>query len=387
MKHICMLAYTFYESDNRVMRYAEALAKRGDRVDVIALRAKDAPASEILRGVQVYRIQGREINEKYRHSYAFRLVRFLINSAWFISKQHFRSPYHLVHVHSVPDFEVFAALVPKIGGAGIILDIHDIVPEFYISKFNKSESSLLAAALRLAEKLSIRFSDHVIISNHLWRDVLLSRSSSPEKCSVIMNYPDSSIFRYTKRDRQDGKFVMMYPGTLSWHQGLDIAVKAFSLVQDKMPTAEFHIYGSGPARDAIADLVENLDLGNRVLLKDSRPIYEIARIMAEADLGIVPKRNDGFGGDAFSTKTLEFMSLGVPIVLSKTRVDSYYFNDDVVRFFEPGNESDLAGAMLDLYENRQRRERQAAAALQFVEKFKWEGKKEVYFDLVDSLCP
>ena len=26
----CMLAYTFYESDNRVMRYAETLARRGD---------------------------------------------------------------------------------------------------------------------------------------------------------------------------------------------------------------------------------------------------------------------------------------------------------------------------------------------------------------------
>ena len=25
-KHICMLAYSFYESDNRIMRYADALA-------------------------------------------------------------------------------------------------------------------------------------------------------------------------------------------------------------------------------------------------------------------------------------------------------------------------------------------------------------------------
>ena len=33
----CMVAYTFYESDGRVRRYAETLAK-GDQVDVIALR-------------------------------------------------------------------------------------------------------------------------------------------------------------------------------------------------------------------------------------------------------------------------------------------------------------------------------------------------------------
>ena len=34
---VCHLAYTFHESDNRVMRYVRALAGRGDEVDVIAL--------------------------------------------------------------------------------------------------------------------------------------------------------------------------------------------------------------------------------------------------------------------------------------------------------------------------------------------------------------
>ena len=38
-KKICMIAYTAYESDNRVRRYAETLAKRGDHVDIIALNS------------------------------------------------------------------------------------------------------------------------------------------------------------------------------------------------------------------------------------------------------------------------------------------------------------------------------------------------------------
>src|SRR5262249_10588832 len=35
--NIAMVAYSFYDRDNRVMRYAEALAARGDHVDVISL--------------------------------------------------------------------------------------------------------------------------------------------------------------------------------------------------------------------------------------------------------------------------------------------------------------------------------------------------------------
>ena len=50
----------------------------------------------------------------------------------------------MIHVHSVPDFLVFAALVPKLLGARIILDIHDILPEFYASKFGASKDSRLA---------------------------------------------------------------------------------------------------------------------------------------------------------------------------------------------------------------------------------------------------
>ena len=37
-KRICMLAYSHYETDARVKRYAEALAERGDHVDVVALK-------------------------------------------------------------------------------------------------------------------------------------------------------------------------------------------------------------------------------------------------------------------------------------------------------------------------------------------------------------
>ena len=51
------------------------------------------------------------------------------------------------------------------------------------------------------------------------------------------------------------------------------------------------------------------------------PIDQIAEVMANADLGIIPKKNDPFGGEAFSTKTLEFMSLGIPIILSRTKID------------------------------------------------------------------
>jgi len=110
---ICMLAYTFYERDNRVLRYAEALANRGDAVDVIALRREGQPFAETLNVVNVYRIQRRVLNEKTRISYLLRLLAFFIRSTLFLTYLHLKFGYDVIHVHSVPDFEVFAAINNK----------------------------------------------------------------------------------------------------------------------------------------------------------------------------------------------------------------------------------------------------------------------------------
>ena len=57
--------------------------------------------------------------------------------------------------------------------------------------------------------------------------------------------------------------------------------------------------------------------------------------MAEADFGIVPKRSEGFGNEAFSTKIFEFMALGIPVIAADTKIDKYYFNDSLFPSLRP----------------------------------------------------
>lgn len=226
---ICMLAYTFYENDGRVMRYAEALAKAGHDVEAIVLRRAQQPAEEVVNGIRLLRIQQREKNESGKYSYLFRILKFFFRSMFEVTRRHLREPYDIIHVHSVPDFEVFAAFIPKLKGAKIILDIHDIVPEFYAAKFKVSQRSLTFKALAIIEKLSVSFADYVIIANDIWKKKLTSRSVKGEKCTAFINYPDLDVFMPNLRTRNnDGQFIMVYPGTLSCRQGLDIAVRAFA---------------------------------------------------------------------------------------------------------------------------------------------------------------
>jgi glycosyltransferase involved in cell wall biosynthesis len=383
-----MLAYTFYENDGRVMRYAQSLVHAGARVDVVVLRKAGQPNVEVVEGVRVIRIQQRARDESRKFDYLWRILKFFLRSMVEVSRRHLQQPYDVVHVHSVPDFEVFAAWLPKFLGARVILDIHDIVPEFYAAKFNVRHDSVVFGALRWVERLSSGFADHVIAANDLWRDKLIARSVREAKCTAIVNYPDTAIFHPTARTRvdDDGRFVMIYPGSLHPHQGLDVALKAFRIVADKLPGAEFHIYGEGPAKAALEQLRHELRLEEQVRMNAPLPIRLIAQLMANADLGVVPKRDDSFGGEAFSTKILEFMAVGTPLVVSATRVDKYYFNETMLRFFEPGNAADLAASMLAAYSDRAEGRRLASNAQAHALRMSWANKRSEYVGMVTALA-
>ncbi|MDO8988867.1 MAG: glycosyltransferase family 4 protein, partial [Sideroxyarcus sp.] len=199
---------------------------------------------------------------------------------------------------------------------------------------------------------------------------------------------DSAIFHRRTRTRDDSRFILLFHGTFQWHQGLEIAIHALAHVREKAPNVELHLYGGGGGAGAVTDLSQlagSLGLNGAVKFCGAVPLHEIPQVIANADLGIVPKRADSFGNEACSTKIMEFMSQGVPVVVSRTKIDTYYHNDQNVRFFTSGDSQAMADAILDVIENPALRASLIDAGLKYVEQNSWDKKKNEYLALVDSL--
>ena len=380
-----MVAYTFYEGDNRVRRYAETLVKRGDHVDAIVLRRKGQTPFEIVKGVHVYRIQERVRDESGPFSYLTKLLSFFVRSAWTLAVHHFKARYGVVHVHSVPDFEVFASIVPRLTGAKVLLDIHDIVPELYAGKFKINQASRLFQLLVLAERLSARFAHHVIIANHVWQDRLITRSVPAEKCTTILNYPDPAIFyRRPRSDAYKGDFVLCYPGTLSWHQGVDLIISAMGRLSTRVPNLRLLVLGDGAEREKLRTLARENGIEDRVTILGGVPMEDVARTMANVDLGVEPKRKHSFANEALSTKIPEFMAMDVPVVASDTMVHKLYF-PEMVEFFESENVDDLSDKILKLVEDEKARQALRERGRRFIAANNWDIKKYEYLNLIDRL--
>jgi glycosyltransferase involved in cell wall biosynthesis len=384
--HVCMLAYTFYEGDNRVRRYAETFSSRGDTVDAIVLRQKGSPKETILNGVKIKKIQERNANERWKVEYIIKLFLFLIRSSITLTFSHLKKKYDLIHVHSVPDFEVFATLVAKITGSKIILDIHDIVPELFASKFKVDQKSLQFKLLLLIERYSTKFADHIIVANHIWHKRLIERSVPEKKCTAVLNYPDLKIFNLKNYKKKTNEIpAIIYPGTLSKHQGLETAIRAIAILKNRDIKVIFKIYGKGTDETYLYNLVCGLDLTDCVTFNDIVPIHQLPDILKDADLGIEPKSKNTFANEALSTKILEFMIMNIPVIASDTTAHKYYFTDKQIMFFESDNYYKLADCIEVVLKNKTFREELIKNSSEFINENNWQKKQDQYLDIVHSL--
>lgn len=388
-----MVTHSYYENDNRVQRYARALARRGDHVVVLALkRSSSLPLVEDLEGVILHRIQDRFDKKMVSQSqHLWSLVRFMgrvcesLKQWELVGPPHTR-PWDLIHVHNVPDFLVHSCRGVRALGAKVILDIHDLMPEFYADKFQKPMGSWSVRLLSRLERAAARQADHIIVANDLWVDRYARRCAAQDRCSVMINHVDQAMFpprRFRVADTTHP--LILFPGGFERHQGLDVALQAFALLKREYPGARFHLYGDGSMKGSWQSLARDLQINDSVHWFAPLPLRDMAKVMAGADLGVVPKRADGFGNEAFSTKILEFMSVGVPVVASKTRVDSHYFADDSIEFFRPSDPQDLARSMQRVLKQPARYERLVHRGKACADLLGWHVHEQHYLDLVGRL--
>jgi glycosyltransferase involved in cell wall biosynthesis len=156
-------------------------------------------------------------------------------------------------------------------------------------------------------------------------------------------------------------------------------------IRQNITQAKLHLYGGGRLVNAMRNLSKELGLDDCVTFHGVVPFFELPEILKKADLGIVPTKDSVFSDEALSMKSLEYMTLGIPIVISKTTAHSYYYNDSMVRFFRPRDHNDLANAIISLYRDENMRNRLTDNANEFLERHSWSLAKQDYYNTIDSL--
>lgn len=384
-----MIVHAYYPlGETRVERQARTLVDYGHQVDVVCLRDEGELAVDIKDGVNIYRLP---VKRHKKSGPAIQLLEYLAFFGLALAKVtalHCRRRYRVVQAHNLPDFLVLAALVPKLTGARLILDLHDLMPEFYAARFDSDMASLPVRLVCWQEKLSCRFADRVITVSEHWRQALVRRSVPAHKCSVVMNVADESVFHPPESGNEhpySAEFRLIYHGAIVERYGLDLAIRAIDQVKHDIPNIHLTILGWGAYIPTLTRMIQGLDLNRHVTINEPRPVEDLAEIIWTADVGVVPYRNDVFTDALLPTKLMEYAALGLPAIAARTTAIESYFDDTMVEFFEPGDVDDLARSIRTLYNSPERRAELAKGSEKFNRRYNWTKIGAEYVAIVERL--
>jgi glycosyltransferase involved in cell wall biosynthesis len=313
--------------DRRVWQECQALRDAGYEVSVICPqgRKQDREAHALIDGIDIHRYPleaatggcagfVREYGTALWHSW--RLARRL-------------GRFDVVHLCNPPDVLFLVALPLKRKGARVIFDQHDLVPELYLSRFDRGKDMLYRGVVAL-ERLTYRVADVVIATNLSYKRVALQRGrKAPEQVFVVRSAPDLSRFAGGVADRslKQGKdHLLCYLGVMGPQDGVDYALKSLAALRDIRPDDWHAVFvGSGDCFDQMRALASELGLDDRVTFTGRIPDDELLAYLSTADVALSPDPHNALNDVSTMNKVLEYMACGLPIVsfeLSEARVSA-----------------------------------------------------------------
>jgi glycosyltransferase involved in cell wall biosynthesis len=380
---LCMVVHSEYPADVRVAREARAAVRAGFDVDVLALSEPDAPAEEVVDGVRVIRLP-----VEHRRGAGFvrvigEYLGFTIRAGLWLARRSLRRRYDVVQVHNPPDFLVAAAIVPRLLGARIVFDIHDLAPDMFAMRFEHRPGARIAdAALRVVERSATRLATTVITVHEPYRRELIARGVPPDKTVVVMNSVDERVLPPPAPADSNG-FRVVYHGTVTPHYGVELVVDALRGLRESVPTATLGVYGTGDAVPALRERATRLGLAEAVTIEGTALTHgEVLARIAGASVGVAPNLPTRLNRFALSTKLFEYVALGIPAVCADLPTLREHFSDSEVYFFRAGDAESLRQALEAVAADPDEARERAAAASERARAYSWTENGARYIEVL-----
>jgi glycosyltransferase involved in cell wall biosynthesis len=373
-------------SSPRAAREVAALAAAGHEVQFICLGEAGRPLRERRGGITIWRLRvvgGRGGPAQYLLRYGS----FFLQAALLVTVLHARHRFRLVQVNTLPDALVFAAFVPRILGARVLLDLQECMPEFFATRFGTGMGHPAVRAIAAVEQLSIRFADHVITPTRQMKEVFVSRGASPTAISVIMDGVDEEVFQAPASARPDPAwFTLVSHGTIEERYGLDTAIAAVAQLRPDLPQLRLRIVGDGSDVGRLRRLADDLGVDDVVHFSNGFvPLQELVEAIATSDVGVVALKRDRFRDLALAGKMFDFIAMGIPMVVARTRSVDETFPSGCFETFESDDAQGLAAAVRRLQADPGYRARLAAQARAAAEPLRWVHERGRYLEVADRL--
>ena len=205
----------------------------------------------------------------------------------------------------------------------------------------------------LIDSALCRASTATICCSRAARDFMLANQGVPaDKVVVIHNGIDLSPFHTRSAEdkaavRQELGLgeddpVLGAVGHLVTHKGHEHLVQAFPKILEACPRGRLLLIGDGLRRERLAQLAEELGIGDRTVFTGVR--RDVPRLLSIMDVFVLPSLNEALG-----LAIIEAMASRVPVVASRTGgIPEVVRHRETGLLVEPASPAQLAQAVLEI---------------------------------------
>lgn len=376
-KRACIVRQNIYPEDMLVCREAHALRDAGFDVDVICVPSSQRPREEVIDGIHVYRVPP-EREKRGLVRYLAEYLSFFVLAAIRLTLLHLRRPYALIQVNTMPDFLVFATLIPRLLGAKVTLQMYEPMPELWMTKFRFAP---LIKLLEVMQKLSLRYAHSTFTVTQQLKDTLVARGADPRKINVVLNVPDAHLFGGDTSglpQTSGGPFTLICHGAIEERYGHDTMLEAIASLRSAIPGIRLQITGKGSYLEQFLAHIEMLELQDHIHYLGFVPLPQLIEELIKADAGIVAQKACSYSHLVHTGKMYDYLHFGKPVIASRLSAVQAYFDEESLCYFTPGDSQDLARAIRYLYEHPKARQRFAQNSRRLYECYRWEQQRVTY---------
>lgn len=212
-----------------------------------------------------------------------------------------------------------------------------------------SDINALTTYPRLTPQIraTLEASARIISVSGALKTKMVEMGIAPPKIVVQHNGVDRHEFCI--REKEDARVCLdldpepqriVYVGNFVEEKGVDVLVKAFSLLLSQNENLRLSLVGSGNLQPRLREIVEEMGLTGKVEFHGRRSHEEIPLWMSAADLFCLPSLREGC-----PNVVLEALSSGVPVVASRVGGVPEILNETQGELTEAGNPQALSASL------------------------------------------
>ena len=239
---------------------------------------------------------------------------------------------------SVPEGEpgIVAYILSKLFKVPLIIDVRDIWLEpMYI--YRPIVPTTIGKVYKRVFSAIYRACSHVTFVTERTKEYYVREYKvSPQKTSIVPNGARVSLAKmdFSKYEVRKSlglpveKTIVSYVGVLASYYQFSLIFEALCRLRKKFTNLLFIIVGDGSQKSFCQEMIENLRLGNAVMLHGWVRREIAHKFIMSSDIGFVPLADRMDEEIAVPAKVYEYMALGVPTVVTGKN------NWEISRFFE-----------------------------------------------------